>query len=113
MDQNMDYDFDEEEISELLVDPEEQADEEEVSLQEEPQNQKRGYRIPDQWTRVIDVDTVDMRDEHTHVISTDLMIAPNLPLTSGTSKVKQWAPLFFPKDFVKEHDDITMEGFKL
>ena len=44
---NTDLAFDEEEISEFLVAPEDQADEEEVSIQEEPMNQKRGYRIPE------------------------------------------------------------------
>ena len=95
---NADLAFDEEEISEFLVEPEDRADEEEVSMQEEPTNQKRGYRIPEQWTRVINVDTHDHTVDPIHVLSTDLLMAPNLPVNYTRRRRRNGGPSSFPRN---------------
>ena len=46
-------------------------------------------------------------------LATDLMIAPNLPIPSKARKERNWAPLFFSKNFVEIHKDIKLEDFRL
>ena len=63
--------------------------------------------MPDRWTRVISLEHDDLNKNVMHPLATDLMIAPNLPKSVGKRSKKQWVPLFHPKSFVNEHEEIT------
>ena len=62
---------------------------------------------------MINVDTHDHSVDPIHVLSTDLLMAPGLPVNYTKTKKKEWRPIFFPKEYVKEHEEITTDGFKL
>jgi hypothetical protein len=48
-----------------------------------------------------------------HPLPNDLLLSGNLPRRVGRPSSKKWSPLFYPKAFAQEHDDITVERFKL
>ena len=55
----------------------------------------------------------DLTKNLVHPLSTDLLMAPNLPKRVGRPSKLQWTPIFYPRKFVSEHQDITTERFKL
>ena len=86
---------------------------EEISFESEPLNIKRGVRIPERWTGVISLDDDNLKRINLREIATDLMLAPNLPGLSTKRRERNWALVFFAKDFVKEHTNITLENYEL
>ena len=40
-------------------------------------------------------------------------MAPNLPKQLDKKKSENWAPVFFPKDFVRNNFGLTLENFQL
>ena len=69
--------------------------------------------MPDRWTRVISLEHDDLDKDLVHPLATDLMLRPNLPKRVGRPSTKQWVPLFYPRSFVIEHENITTDRFKL
>ena len=62
---------------------------------------------------MISLDHEDLQRIQLREIATDLKIAPFLPLPSKLRKERNWAPLFFSKDFLEEHKEIKVEDFEL
>ena len=69
--------------------------------------------MPDRWTRVISLEHDDLKKDLMHPLSTDLMVTPNLPKRVGRPSTKKWIPLFYPRTFVMEHEEINTENHKL
>ena len=40
-------------------------------------------------------------------------MAPNLPIVAADGRRRAWAPIFMPKLFVQDHEEITTESFNL
>ena len=41
------------------------------------------------------------------------MMAPNLPKPKVDGRKKDWEPIFMPKQYVKEHEALSTEVYKL
>ena len=91
---------DDEEMTEFLQDPNDQEDEEEVSIEYDTLNKRGRKRIPEKWTKVITLSTVDIHNIKTYEIASDLLMAPNLPKQTIGRPNKNWRPYFWPKLFV-------------
>ena len=70
-------------------------------------------RIKECWTRVISLQQDNLDQPRLHVVATDLLLASNYPYQDVGSSTEAWAPLFFSKDYIAEHDEITPENFEL
>ena len=70
-------------------------------------------RIQECWTRVISMQQDDLDQPRLHVVATDLLLASNYPYQDVDSSNQAWAPLFFSKDYIAEHDQITPANFEL
>ena len=107
-----DRSFDEE-IAEYNQDPL-SVDEEATESVPSQSTAKRGRpRIPEKWTQVISLEHHDLDNLKMHVIATDLLLAEGWPGVTASSLEDEWRPYFFPKAFVKENKDISLEQFAL
>ena len=102
-----------EELTEFMLDPADQADIEEISFESMSAEFKQGRRIPERWTGVLSLDHDDLKRIVLRDLATDLKMASHLPIPSKARKERNWAPLFFSKDFVQIHKDIKLEDFIL
>ena len=48
-----------------------------------------------------------------HIIATDLLLAQGWRGVSASHLEEEWRPHFYPKAFVKENKDISLEQFAL
>ena len=93
-----------------VVDEEEDGDESILTVSQ----QSRGRpRIPEKWTRVINVNTADVGRIKTYVLASDLLVAQALPTQSRVSGANGWEPIFFPKQFVKNHSKLIIKDYQL
>ena len=94
----------------------EEAEEDEAA--EEPnevsstQGRRGRPRINEQWTGVINTGSTDIEKYRPRILTTDLMLTPNLPGAAG-KPLKNWQPLFFPKDFAKAKEKLELDSYRL
>ena len=70
-------------------------------------------RIQESWTRVISLQQDNLDQPRLHVVATDLLMASSYPYQDVDTSTEAWAPLFFSKHYIAEHDEITPENFEL
>ena len=73
---------------------------------------KRGRTpIPKRWIQVISLECHDLENLKTHILATILLIVKEYyPPTQ--SLIEEWhMPVFCPKTFVKENEDISLKQF--
>ena len=91
---------DDEELTEFHQDPIEQADEEEISIEDATLSKRGRKKIPEKWTKVITLSTVDIHHIKLFEIASDLLMAPNLPKLAIGRPTQNWRPNFWTKQFV-------------
>ena len=69
--------------------------------------------MPIRWSRIIDLDVDDLSQLTGYAISEDLDSAQDEPRPPNSRRVKAWEPIFFSKQFVKDHGDISIPQFEL
>ena len=70
-------------------------------------------RIPEKWTRVISLEHQDLENLKTHIIATDLLLVSGFQGKRDEPQDEVARLHFFPKAFVKENKDISLEAFAL
>ncbi len=58
-------------------------------------------------------DQADIHSTKLHVIATDLQLAPFVPHEPSKRREKNWKPIFFSKEFVREHQDMILDTYCL
>ena len=53
----------------------------------------------------------DLDQPRQHVLATDLLLAVGYPYKELSPAESSWAPIFFSKDWVADHDNIRPENF--
>ena len=107
-----DRSFDEE-LEEYSLDPVEQAEEAEESIQSQSTVKRGRPAIPEKWTQVISMEHHDLENLKTHIIATDLLLAEGYQAQPPSLQEEEWRPYFFSKAFVKENKDIELDAFAL
>ena len=79
---------DDEEITEFQIEPEDLLDQEEAGIENKAAKKRGRKAVPEQWTRVISLNHDDLSQIKLQIISTDLLIAPNLPKLSRQKREK-------------------------
>ena len=92
--------------------PEEEEDDE-ISVSSQGSQGRGGPRVPEAWTRVISFAADNLDAAFQFALSTDLMMAQNLPRHLNPDQASNWTPVFFPKDFVRGNFGLTLENFQL
>ena len=113
MSDNSSSNEDHEEIQEFNVDPIDQVELLDLSIESQSVKKRGRKRIPEQWTGVInlerdDVELIKMRD-----LATDLMLTQGIPDPVGRQIDSQWKPIFLSKTWIKDYDEITLDKFRL
>ena len=72
---------------------------------------KRGRkRIPEQWSRVINIYRDDLSRLKAYELAPDLLLASAVRSTPTTSKKKEnWRPIFWPKDYEKTKASLKLK----
>ena len=100
------------EISEHVWDPREQhlAAEGADDLEQGPS--KRGAKkVPEQWTRVINVQDDDPGQIRAYVLATDLLVIDGFQPLPEAANSPPWKPVFLSKDFVLEHPALNIADY--
>ena len=105
--------FDDEELGLADAEFDSEMKELELSTPSAGNSQRGRPMIQESWTRVISLTVDDLDHPTIHPISTDLLMASSYPYLPRSHQDKTWAPLFYSKDFVAEHDNIRPENFEL
>ena len=103
----------EDELEELDAGPAEEAEMEGESAETVSVRGRGRPPIPTMWTKVISLSHDDLEMIKVHDLATDLKMAPSLPGLPTGRRNKFWTPVFSPQMFVKEHEDVTLENYKL
>lgn len=85
----------------------------EASVEAQSLRSRGRPRIPEKWTRVINADTADIDAVRTYQLAPELLMAAGMPKEQLMIGKDTWAPKFFPKQFVKEHQAIKVEDYAL
>ena len=109
----MNLSFEDEELTEFGLDHADAADEGDPSIESQSQASRGRPRIPEKWTRVMNVDSANLANIKTHAIASDLLLSSGVPKDSSKKKQPAWAPIFYPKDYVKEHKNIKAQDHEL
>ena len=88
---------DDEELTEFHQDPIEQADEEVISIEDATLAKRGRKKVPEKWTKVITLSTVDACQIKLFDIASDLLMTPNLPKLVVGIPTQNWRPYFWPK----------------
>ena len=70
--------FEDEELTEFNLDPADEGDDRDPSINTQSQQSRGRPRIQEKWTRVIRVGDVEANDFRTHSIAADLLVAAGL-----------------------------------
>ena len=62
-----------------------------------------GRKIPVQWSRVISLDHIKDGGINGFSVEEDMEYEPEISEAKSRRRKKQWEPLFFPKEFWKNH----------
>ena len=101
----------ESDLSEYHVDPVDEAQIQEVSVESQTPSKRGRHRIPEQWTKVVSLENQKSQNVKTYVIANDLMMASQIPPSTMERSQKHWRPWFCPREFVKENKGIKMEHY--
>ena len=78
------------------------------------QSRQRGRPfVPKQWSKVISLDLDNLTALRTYDLATDLLVASALPGVDQGRRNKTWLPVFSSETFTREHDDISLENYRL
>ena len=113
MNENYDEFENDQELTEFILDPVDQLDVEEISFETVSLGPKTTARVPEKWTGVLSLDHDNLHRVKIREIALDLMLAPNLPKLSKVRNERNWAPLFFSKDFLINRGLILLEDFQM
>ena len=92
------------------IDPENNLEEESEQQIRVPRGPKR---IPIMWSRVICVSEDNDEDIEIYPIEADFAAMTALPKPPRARRAEEWAPLFLPTHYSKEHPDICLENYRL
>ena len=85
----------------------------ESSINSQSQQSRGRPRIPERWSRVVNVDSTMVYAMKVFQLSSDLLVAQGLQLhTQSQSKVK-WVPAFCPKLFVTNRESIGLADYEM
>ena len=102
---------DEEELDQ--VPPEEDKESAHSSITSGTRTRGR-LRIPEQWSRVICLNTDDLDDLKVHLLAPDLLLANAMRSTATRGKAQaQWKPIYWPDIYVKEGHSMKVDENQL
>jgi hypothetical protein len=101
------------EVSEFHVDPDDRVGEHDVSIDSVSVKRRGRPMITEKWTGVINLEKDDMHRIKFRELSIDLMLAQGIPDPPKRKMDDNWEPLFFPKEWIKNRDEITLDDFRL
>lgn len=101
------------ELSEYDINPLQEDPEAPDSIEIAPARGRGRPAIPDQWSQVLSLDGGREVRIKTYLVSTDKLLVKGIPPVAPARRDKQWEPLFFSKNFVKDNPEITLEKFSL
>ena len=67
----------------------------------------------EKWTRVVNVDTAYAEDFRTFPIGTDLLLSAGLSVNFAIRNRSGWAPIFCPRKFVADNQQLTTAEYEL
>ena len=75
---------------------------------------KRGpKKLPSMWSRVICVGKDIDVDHSCYHIEEDMAVMAAIPRPPRARRAEEWAPLFLPTAYAREHVDISLENYRL
>ena len=75
---------------------------------------KRGpKKLPLMWSRVICIPQDSVLDVGSYELETDMAVFQNQPRLLPPRREIEWAPLFLPTTYAREHEDISLETYRL
>jgi hypothetical protein len=108
MERNDNVSVEDQELDEFQIDPVDLTEEVEVSLDSAPSTKRGRRRIPEQWTRVVSLQSGDQANIRTYSIATDLLVEAGMDAPVPLRWQPEWRLHFYAKDFVKGHPDLSL-----
>ena len=99
------------ELSEWLPDSRLPVEAEDEAKSDAAKQTKGRQRVPEQWSRVINIWKLDVNQVRVFPITTDLLLAQGLPTMPTKRRHADWSPYFYPKEWVKEHRNVELSDF--
>ena len=90
----------------------EQAEPDESVESAQPKRRGRPF-IPISWAPVMSLDHDEPVRMVLREVSTDLKLAEGFQRVPNTRRVRTWAPLYCPRQFVTDHTNMALATFKL
>ena len=82
--------------------------------EQEPGLKKPGAKkIPEQWTRVINIHSDDPRSMKPYVLGTDLLLMDGFRPIPDNENTEPWKPVFISKDFVINNPELNLQEYKM
>ena len=108
----MELDLDDE-ISEFIVDAIDAVSFETVSDAADHERQRVSRRLPEMWPRVICM-TYDRMDQlKNYTVAQELLMAAGYPTPEKKKYARKYKLFFNPKEFIEEHEDLTLDNYRL
>ena len=102
-------------VSDDDVDADEELKDESLDVSVESLKSKRGRpKVPEQWSRVISLSEDDLENLKGFELAPDLLLSKAVTATLTRGKTaKEWSPVFWPEDYIKEGHNMRVEQNKL
>jgi predicted transcriptional regulator len=97
----------------LADDPSQLELEENVTMKSVSSGKRGRPRLPNMWSRVINVDAVSSNLIVPYPIAHDIEEAVAFKTQLQSKRPKAWKPLFYSKEFLADHSTFELEDFKI